>query len=169
MHICYWLWLISIDLQVNSMEQLSDELKQRCSNLHKGCKRFMYIKLPTTVFFGRATNFAAQAYTRCRMRSMIISFFFCLRKTSLFPLGLCWCKSISSFCRIQPFTAMHTITQFQNLFLFLWSNMNCLQVYIDKNAYWIKFCVNKWLCILLSYFSGSGLIFFCYHVTCNNL
>jgi Arf-GAP/coiled-coil/ANK repeat/PH domain-containing protein len=27
--------------QVNSMEQLSDELKQRCSNLHKGCKRFM--------------------------------------------------------------------------------------------------------------------------------
>uniref|UniRef100_A0A0E0CNR6 Uncharacterized protein n=1 Tax=Oryza meridionalis TaxID=40149 RepID=A0A0E0CNR6_9ORYZ len=27
--------------QVNSMEQLSDELKQRCSNLHKGCKRFI--------------------------------------------------------------------------------------------------------------------------------
>ncbi|XP_006647559.1 ADP-ribosylation factor GTPase-activating protein AGD2-like isoform X1 [Oryza brachyantha] len=27
--------------QVNSLEQLTDELKQRCSNLHKGCKRFM--------------------------------------------------------------------------------------------------------------------------------
>jgi len=27
--------------QVNSLEQLTDELKERCSNLHKGCKRFM--------------------------------------------------------------------------------------------------------------------------------
>lgn len=27
--------------QVNSLEQLTDELKQRCSNLHKGCKKFM--------------------------------------------------------------------------------------------------------------------------------
>uniref|UniRef100_A0A0D9VIM2 Uncharacterized protein n=1 Tax=Leersia perrieri TaxID=77586 RepID=A0A0D9VIM2_9ORYZ len=27
--------------QVNSLEQLTDELKQRCSNLHKGCKRFI--------------------------------------------------------------------------------------------------------------------------------
>ena len=27
--------------QVNSLEQITDELKQRCSNLHKGCKKFM--------------------------------------------------------------------------------------------------------------------------------
>jgi len=27
--------------QVNSLEQHTDELKERCSNLHKGCKRFM--------------------------------------------------------------------------------------------------------------------------------
>ncbi|KAL6899447.1 hypothetical protein ACP4OV_006105 [Aristida adscensionis] len=27
--------------QVNSLEQLTDELKERCSNLNKGCKRFM--------------------------------------------------------------------------------------------------------------------------------
>uniref|UniRef100_A0A8I6Y2W7 Uncharacterized protein n=1 Tax=Hordeum vulgare subsp. vulgare TaxID=112509 RepID=A0A8I6Y2W7_HORVV len=27
--------------QVTSLEQLTDELKQRCSNLHKGCKKFM--------------------------------------------------------------------------------------------------------------------------------
>ncbi|XP_062222685.1 ADP-ribosylation factor GTPase-activating protein AGD2-like [Phragmites australis] len=27
--------------QVNSLEHLTDELKERCSNLHKGCKRFM--------------------------------------------------------------------------------------------------------------------------------
>jgi hypothetical protein len=33
-------------LQVHSLEQLTDELKERCFNLHKGCKRFMYVSLP---------------------------------------------------------------------------------------------------------------------------
>ncbi|KAL6634790.1 hypothetical protein ACP70R_027461 [Stipagrostis hirtigluma subsp. patula] len=30
--------------QVNSLEQLTDELKERCTNLHKGCKRFIVAK-----------------------------------------------------------------------------------------------------------------------------